>query len=134
MTTGARRAPMSTDDAAGGLRAGRIVLADWRGGALPKEPNKRRPAVVMEDGELFVPDYPNVILVPLTEDAALLIPDLAVPIPPTPENGRSSPCWAASHVVATTSMARRLSTPSLITVGQLAVIRRQIAIAIGLGG
>ena len=35
------------------LRAGQIVLADWRGDALPKEPNKRRPAVVVEDDGLF---------------------------------------------------------------------------------
>jgi hypothetical protein len=26
------------------LRAGKIILADWRGDALPQEPNKRRPA------------------------------------------------------------------------------------------
>lgn len=31
--------------------AGQIVLVDWRD-ALPKEPNKRRPAVVVEDKEL----------------------------------------------------------------------------------
>jgi hypothetical protein len=30
------------------LRAGQIVLTDWRGDAMPKEPNKRRPAVVVE--------------------------------------------------------------------------------------
>ena len=27
---------------------GEIVLADWRGDALPKEPNKLRPAVVVD--------------------------------------------------------------------------------------
>ena len=75
------------------LRAGQIVLADWRGDAMPKEPNKRRPAVVVEDDALFVPSYPNVILVPLTEDAALAIPDLSVAIDPTTENGCSKPCW-----------------------------------------
>ena len=64
------------------LRAGQIVLADWRGDALPKEPNKRRPSVVVEDDGLFAPAYPNAILVPLTEDAALAIPerhDLGIP-------------------------------------------------------
>ncbi len=73
------------------LRAGQIVLADWRGDALPKEPNKRRPAVVVEDDGLFAPSYPNAILVPLTEDPALAIPDLSVAIPPTAENGCSKP-------------------------------------------
>jgi mRNA interferase MazF len=51
------------------LRAGQIVLADWRGDAMPKEPNKRRPAVVVEDEGLFAPTYPNAVLALLTEDA-----------------------------------------------------------------
>ena len=114
--------------------AGQIVLADWRGDAMPKEPNKRRPAVVVEDDGLFVPAYPNAILVPLTEDAALVIPDLSVAIAPTAENGCSKPCWAVSHLVATTSKARLRSTPSRITLAQLAAIRRQIALAVGIEG
>ena len=113
------------------LRAGQIVLADWRGDALPKEPNKRRPAVVVEDDGLFAPSYPNAILVPLTDDAALAIPDLSVAIAPTAENGCSKPCWAVSHLVATTSKARLHATSSRITAEQLAAIRRQIALAIG---
>ena len=113
------------------LRAGQIVLADWRGDALPKEPNKRRPAVVVEDDGLFASGYPNTILVPLADDAALVIPDLAVPITPNPENGCSKPCWAVSHLVATTSKARLTATSSRITADQLATIRRQITLAIG---
>ena len=116
------------------LRAGQIVLADWRGDAMPKEPNKRRPAVVVEDEGLFAPTYPNAILVPLTEDAALAIPDLSVAIAPTVENGCSKPCWAVSHLVATTSKARLRATPSHITPGQLTAIRRQIALAVGVEG
>lgn len=113
------------------LRAGQIVLVDWRD-ALPKEPNKLRPAVVVEDAELFSPDYPNVILVPLTEDATLAIPDLSVAIDPTAGNGCPNPCWAVSHLVATTSKARLRATGSGITSEQLAAIRGQIALAIGL--
>jgi mRNA interferase MazF len=45
------------------LRAGQIVLADWRD-ALPREPNKLRPAIVVEDDRLFPDDYQNVLLVP----------------------------------------------------------------------
>ena len=114
------------------LHAGQIVLADWRGDALPKEPNKRRPAVVVEDDGLFSAAYPNAILVPLTDDAALAIPDLAVAIAPTVENGCSKPCWAVSHLVATTSKQRLRATPSRITGEQLGAIRRQIALAIGI--
>jgi mRNA-degrading endonuclease toxin of MazEF toxin-antitoxin module len=113
------------------FQAGQIVLADWRGDTLPKEPNKRRPAVVVEDDGLFAPGYPNTILVPLTEDLLLVIPGLATAIGPTPENGCSKPCWAASHLVATTSKSRLTGTLSRITPEQLASIRSQIALAIG---
>ena len=116
------------------LLAGQIVLADWRGDALPQEPNKRRPAVVVEDDGLFDPFYPNAILVPLTEDATLAIPDLSVTIAPTPENGCIKPCWAVSHLVATTCKARLAATPSRITPEQLVAIRRQIALAVGVEG
>jgi mRNA interferase MazF len=114
------------------LQAGQIVLADWRGDAKPKEPNKRRPAIVVEDDDLFAPSYPNAILVPLTDDANLIIPDLCAGIDPTAENGCSKPCWAVSHLVAATSKTRLEATRSRITAEQLATIRRQIALAIGL--
>lgn len=112
--------------------AGRIVVADWRD-ALPKEPNKLRPAVVVEDDGLFGPAYPNVIPVPLTEDAGLAIPDLSLVIDPTLENGCAKRCHALSHCVATTSKSRLRPTPSAITPEQLRTIRRQVALAIGLG-
>jgi len=114
------------------LHAGQIVVADWRGDAVPKEPNKLRPAVVVEEDGLFAPGYPSTILVPLTEDAALAIPDLSVAIVPTTENGCAKPCWAVSHLVATTSKARLRATQSRIAREQLALIRRQIALAIGI--
>jgi mRNA interferase MazF len=113
------------------LRAGQIVLADWRD-ALPKEPNKLRPAVVVEDDELFGPDYPNVILVPLSGELIAALDGLALPIDPTPENGCSGRCYALSYAVAATSMARVRATPSQILPEQLSEIRRQIAMAIGL--
>lgn len=116
------------------LRAGDIVLADWRGDALPTEPNKRRPAVVVEDDGLFAPTYPNAILVPLTEDAGLAIPDLSVAIAPSAENGCGKPCWAVSHLVATTAKVRLRATGSRVTPEQLAAIRRQIALAVGVEG
>ena len=99
---------------------------------MPKEPNKLRPAVVVEDDGLFAPSYPNAILVPLTEDAALAIRDLSVAIAPSAENGCRKPCWAVSHLVATTSKARLRPTRSHITPEQLATIRRQIALAVGI--
>ena len=113
------------------LRAGQIVLADWRGDALPNEPNKLRPAIVVEDSDLFVAAYRNVILVPMTDDARLVIQDLAVLMAPSPENGCTKPCWAAAHLVTTTSKARLRRTPSRVTVAELSAIRRRIAEAVG---
>lgn len=111
--------------------AGQIVIVDWRD-ALPKEPNKLRPAIVVEDDGLFDPSYPNVILVPLTEDTHLAIPELSLAIDPTPQNGCPKRCYALSHCVATTSAARVRPTTSRVTSNQLYAIRRQIALAIGL--
>jgi mRNA interferase MazF len=114
-----------------GFSGGQIVIAGWRD-ALQKEPNKLRPAVVVEDETLFHSAYSNVILVPLTEDQRLAIPDLSVVVDPTPQNGCTKRCYALSHCVATTSVARVRPTPSRIADDQLLAIRRQIALAIGL--
>jgi mRNA interferase MazF len=114
------------------LRAGSVVVVDWRD-ALPREPGKLRPAVVVEDTDLFDPSYPNLILVPLADDPALAIADLAVRIEPTAENGCPKPCHALAHHVTTTSKARVRPTGSRITEAQLLEIRRRIATAVGLG-
>jgi mRNA interferase MazF len=114
------------------FQPGQIVVVDWRD-ALPKEANKLRPAVVIEDSELFDPSYPNVILVPLTEDASMVVTELSVRIDPTPENGCTKTCFAVSPLIAGTSQARVRGTASRITAEQLARIRRQVAEAIGLG-
>ena len=114
-----------------GFASGQIVLVDWRD-ALPKEPNKLRPAIVVEDGELFGPSYPNVILVPLSEDRELSPADLLLAIDPTPENGCTKRCYALSSYLATTSTQRVRATRSRILPEQLEIIRRQIGLAIGL--
>jgi mRNA-degrading endonuclease toxin of MazEF toxin-antitoxin module len=95
--------------------------------------NKPRPAVVIEDAGLFDPSYPNVILVPLTEDARLVIADLSVRIDPTPENGCTKTCFAMSPLVTGTSKRRVTETPSRITQQQLSDIRQRVGEAIGLG-
>lgn len=107
------------------------MLVDWRD-ALPKEPNKLRRAIVVEDSELFAPSYPNVILVPLSEDRELASPELLLAIDPTPENGCTKRCYALSSYLATTSTERVRSTQSRILPEQLEIIRRQIALAVGL--
>jgi mRNA interferase MazF len=112
--------------------AGQIVLADWRGNAMPPEPNKLRPAIVIEDHELFGPAYPMVILVPLTLDEGVANADLSVIIDPTTENGCPSRCYAVAPFVSCTSAARVRPTQSFITPEQLERLRRLVALAIGL--
>lgn len=114
------------------FQAGQIVLVDWRD-ALPKEPNKKRPAIVVEDSDLFDSAYPNVILVPIADDPHSAIADLSLSIRPTPENGCSKPCHALAHHVTTTSKRRITPTASRITGEELAEIRRLIVFAIGMG-
>lgn len=113
--------------------AGTIVFVDWPSGALPKEPNKFRPAVVMEDDGLFGPNYPNVIVVPLTEDADLAMPDLSVIIDPTLENGCTKRCYALAPSVGSVSIARVCGAASRIAGEQVRRIRVVVAEAIGLG-
>ena len=109
---------------------GQIVLVDWRD-ALPKEPNKLRPAIVVEDSELFDPSYPNLILVPISEDRRLASPDLSIDIDPTRENGCTKRCYALSSYLSATSKRRVKPTESRILPEQLERIRRQITLAIG---
>ncbi|MHB8452986.1 MAG: type II toxin-antitoxin system PemK/MazF family toxin [Mycobacteriales bacterium] len=113
--------------------AGTIVVVDWRGSALPQEPTRLRPAVVVEDHELFPEHYPNTIVVPLTRDEGLAHQSFAERIEPTPENGSETTCWALAHHITSVSRRRITSTPSRVTPDQLAAIRRRITIAVGGG-
>jgi mRNA interferase MazF len=101
--------------------------------ALPKEPNRLRPAIVVEDAELFDLEYPNVIVVPLTSDSCLTIPGLSVTIEPTPENGCQQLCFALAAWVTSVSVKRVSCTGSQVRPNQLGAIRRCIAEATGLG-
>jgi mRNA interferase MazF len=114
-------------------KAGDIVIVDWRGGDLPKEPNRLRPAIVVEDDELFDPAYPNVIVVPLTNDERLAIPGLSVTIDPPPENGCRQQCFVLAPSVTSVSVKRVKGTESRVRRDQLDAIRRRIAEAIGMG-
>lgn len=112
--------------------AGSIVIVDWRGGALPQEPGQLRPAVVVEDHELFPDRYPNILVVPLTRDQGLAHRAFAERIEPTANNGADDTCWALAHHVTSVSLQRTRNTESRITTEQLESIRRRIAVATGI--
>jgi mRNA-degrading endonuclease toxin of MazEF toxin-antitoxin module len=111
--------------------AGSIVIIDWRGGSLPQEPSKLRPAVVVEDDELFPEEYPNTLVVPLTSDEGLAHRSFAEQIEPTADNGADATCWALAHHVTGISLRRVNPTTSRITAEQLASIRKRIMVAVG---
>jgi mRNA-degrading endonuclease toxin of MazEF toxin-antitoxin module len=114
--------------------AGSVVVVDWRTGGLPQEPNRLRPAVVVEDHEIFPDDYPNMLVVPLTRDEGLAHRSFSERIDPTPGNGVETTCWALAHHVSSVSLRRVSGTPSRVTAAQLAAIRGRIALAIGPAG
>ncbi len=113
--------------------AGNIVVVDWRAGALPQEPGRLRPAVVVEDDELFPEEYPNLLVVPLTRDEGLAHGSFAERTEPTADNGADAVCWALAHHLTSVSLRRVDLTPARITGEQLSSIRRRVALAIGLG-
>lgn len=113
------------------VRAGQIVVIDLRD-SKPKEPNKIRPCVVVEDSDLFDSSYPNLIIVPIADETDFLIQRLVVELPPTNENGCTKLSYAVAHSVATVSKQRiKKITPSYVTDEQLALIRNRIAKSIG---
>lgn len=113
------------------LFAGQVVVIDWRD-ALPKEPNKRRPGIVVEDSALFETNHPTAIVVPLSSRTDMAWPDLTVPLPPISRNGLSAQSHALCHLVTAVSKRRVTPTDGRISPAELAEIRRAIALAIGL--
>ena len=111
--------------------AGSIVVVDWRAGSLPQEPGRLRPAVVVEDHELFPEGYPNTLVVPLTRDEGLAHGSFAERIDPTADNGADTTCWALAHHVTSVSLRRINPTSSRITAEQLSSIRKRITVAVG---
>lgn len=112
-------------------QAGEIVIVDWRRHAHPREPTKRRPAVVVEDSNLFPDNYPNLLVAPMTSDEGLAHQAFAVRVDPDSNNGVASTCWVLSHHVTSVSLERVHATESRVRAEQLAAIRARIALALG---
>jgi mRNA interferase MazF len=113
--------------------AGDVCVLDWRGDGLPKEANKTRPCVIVEDTDLFAEGHPNVIVVPLTTNASTIISQLAVAIAPTRENGLDRTSFAPAYMVTAASKQRLQGGPiGRITQAQLNSIRAYIAESLGI--
>lgn len=113
--------------------AGDVCVVDWRDDGLPKEANKIRPCVIVEDTDLFAEEHPNVIIVPLTTNASTIISQLAVTIAPTRENGLERTSFAPAYMVTAASKRRLQGDPiGRITRAQMHSIRAYIAESLGI--
>ncbi len=121
------------------LKAGQIVTVDWRKDPEdpeqdphPPEPNKLRPAVVVQDTELLDPSYPTVLVVPMTSDRDLVMADLTVVLQPTATNGCKKVSYLVPQNLTCVAKTRiKEVTDSHITPVQLQQIREQIVLLIG---
>lgn len=110
---------------------GEIVVVDWRD-ARPKEPNKIRPAVVVE-GPLFGEDYPNIIVAPMSEDdPTLTFREFSVRIEPNERNGCTKTSWVLGHSLTTASLSRIRRTRTRISNEELRELREKIAFALNI--
>jgi hypothetical protein len=98
----------------------------------PKEPNKLRPGIVVEDSGLSAWKFPNVVLVPCTTALTFEVRDLCVQIEPDLRNGFDRMNWAIAHNVTTASKARIVKeTDYHISPQHLAEIRERIIETLG---
>ena len=134
MTTGL---PLNGCD--GELTAGQIVTVDWRRDPLdsaqdphPPEPNKLRPAVVVQDTRLFDPSYPTVLVVPMTGDPGLAIADLTVKIQPSASNACKKVSYLLpQHHTCVAKTRIRAATDSRNSAAELQLLRQLVVLIIG---
>lgn len=121
------------------LKAGQIFTVDWRRDPddpsrdpHPPEPNKLRPAVVVQDCELFDPAYPTVLVVPMTGDLALAIADLTVVLQPNASNGCKKVSYLLPQNLTCVAKTRIIAaTESRISFSELQQLRQLVVLAIG---
>lgn len=121
------------------LKAGQIVTVDWRREPTdpgqdpqPPEPNKLRPAVVVQDTDLFDTAYPTVLVVPMSGDSALAIPDLTVVLQPSPTNGCKKVSYLLPQNLTCVAKTRiTAATQSQITPAELQQLRQLVVLTIG---
>ena len=121
------------------LTAGQIVTVDWRRDPAdpsqdphPPEPNKLRPAVVVQDTGLFDPSFPTVLVVPMTGDQGLSIPDLTVVLQPSASNGCKKLSYLLPQQLTCVAKTRiNAATDSRISLAELQQLRQLVVLAIG---
>ena len=86
----------------------------------------------MQDTGLFDPSYPTVLVVPMTGDAALAIPDLTVVLQPSASNGCKKVSYLLpQHLTCVAKTRIRAVTDSRISPTELQQLRQLVVLAIG---
>jgi mRNA interferase MazF len=116
-----------------GPKPAMCCVLNWRADGLPKEANKIRPRVIVEDTDLFAEEHPNVIVVPLTTSASTIVSQLAVTTAPTRENGLERTSFAPTYMVTAASKQHVQHEPiGTSNAGQLHSMRAYIAESLGI--
>ena len=87
---------------------------------------------MVQDTELFDPAYPMVLVVPMTGDPALAIPDLTVVLQPSPSNGCKKVSYLLPQNLTCIAKTRiTAATKSQITPTELQQLRQLVVLTIG---
>lgn len=87
---------------------------------------------MVQDTELFDPAYPTVLVVPMTGDPALAIPDLTVVLQPRPSNGCKKVSYLLPQNLTCVAKTRvTAATKSQITSTELQQLRQLVVLSIG---
>jgi mRNA interferase MazF len=88
--------------------------------------------VVVQDTGLFDPSYPTDLVVPMTSDAELAIPDLTVVLQPSASNGSLKVSdLLPQHLTCVAKTRIREATSSRISSTELQFLRQLVVLAIG---
>ena len=87
---------------------------------------------MVQDTDLFDPAYPAVLVVPMTGDSALAIPDLTVVLQPCRTNGCKKLSYLLPQHLTCVAKTRITSvTQSEITPAELQQLRQLVVLTIG---
>lgn len=88
--------------------------------------------MVVQDTDLFDPAYPTVLVVPMTGDPELSIPDLTVVLQPSASNGCKKVSYLLpQHLTCVAKTRIHTATDSRISEAELQHLKQLVVLAIG---
>ena len=88
--------------------------------------------MIVQDTDRFDPSYPTVLVVPMTGDPELAIPELTVVLQPSASNGcKKLSSLLPQHLTSVAKTRIRAATDSRISAAELQQLRQLIVLTIG---